>query len=601
MKRWFWAAVAALLVLLQPIALAAAPAPTAVPGAGQADRISAVGSYQVAPVRILGIPVLVVASPQLHEDGAVVEARRRAELIEANLRLLYEPRSLCTTAEWLSEEMLEGVLGGPRRQRFCSGDQWGLLGPAQDLQVATEPLPDGSILLQARLPGRTLAIPLLTVTAADAHLHGLSTAQLAADWREMLERRLGHARRIMQPALLELRLVIALVVELLLAASTARSLWLWSRSRRALRRHQRLARASKDLQAGRGRRLQTTSRVLVSLTLVQLVLMLGFGVAAVPGRVPLAVAVLLQPLSMLLKAALVAAVAWLLRQLLHMLLWQWLGAQSVPFVQRARREQRYRNLLQVGRRLINLAALIVLVVWVIAGLPGLQESPVAAWLASGAVLGALALVFQGLLRDFVAGLVVLFDDHYAVGDYVEIDGFGGGCGGCGRAGHGAAHRGSTGGGAAQQPPGDAGESHQAALRRRTHPAAGPGLPAAGCGGGPGSAGMRGLRRRSRLEGEPAGGSDRAGRQPGHAAGGGAEHPGGHPRRRAVGRGACAAEPSRPPPRARGCGPGVRPAVHGGDLSAAVSPPLCGGGLSCRAGRRSAGPGWNRRSPAGAGA
>jgi small conductance mechanosensitive channel len=241
----------------------------------------------------------------------------------------------------------------------------------------------------------------------------------------MLERRLGHARRIMQPALLELRLVIALVVELLLAASTARSLWLWSRSRRALRRHQRLARASKDLQAGRGRRLQNSSRVLVSLTLVQLVLMLGFGVAAVPGRVPLAVAVLLQPLSMLLKAAVVAALAWLLRQLLHMLLWQWLGTLSVPFVQRARREQRYRNLLQVGRRLINLAALIVLVVWVIAGLPGLQESPVAAWLASGAVLGALALVFQGLLRDFVAGLVVLFDDHYAVGDYVEIDGFGG--------------------------------------------------------------------------------------------------------------------------------------------------------------------------------
>ncbi|WP_235300061.1 mechanosensitive ion channel family protein [Synechococcus sp. GFB01] len=415
----------ALLLLLQPIRLAAAAAPTGEPAATQADRIRAAGSYQVAPVRILGIPALVVASPQLHGDGAVVEARRRAELIEGNLRLLYEPRSLCTTAEWLSEEMVEGVLGGPRRQRLCSGDHWGLLGRAEDLQVETEPLADGEILLQARLPGRTMAIPLLTVTAADAQLHGLSTTQLAADWRQMLERRLRHARRIMQPALLELRVVIALVVELLLAASTARSLWLWSRSRRALRRHQLLARTSKDLQSGRARRLQTTSRLLVSLTLVQLVVMLGFGLAAVPGRVPLAVAVLLQPLSMLLKAALVAAVAWLLRQLLHVLLWQWLGTMSVPFVQRARREQRYRNLLQVGRRLINLAGLIVLVVWVIAGWPGLDDSPVAAWLASGAVLGALALVFQGLLRDFVAGLVVLFDDHYAVGDYVEIDGVGG--------------------------------------------------------------------------------------------------------------------------------------------------------------------------------
>jgi hypothetical protein len=43
-------------------------------------------------------------------------------------------------------------------------------------------------------------------------------------------------------------------------------------------------------------------------------------------------------------------------------------------------------------------------------------------LASGAVLGALALVFQGLLRDFVAGLVLLLDDRYAIGDVVEIGG-----------------------------------------------------------------------------------------------------------------------------------------------------------------------------------
>ena len=43
-------------------------------------------------------------------------------------------------------------------------------------------------------------------------------------------------------------------------------------------------------------------------------------------------------------------------------------------------------------------------------------------LASGAVLGALALVFQGLLRNFVAGLVLLLDDRYAIGDVVEIGG-----------------------------------------------------------------------------------------------------------------------------------------------------------------------------------
>lgn len=44
---------------------------------------------------------------------------------------------------------------------------------------------------------------------------------------------------------------------------------------------------------------------------------------------------------------------------------------------------------------------------------------------SGALLGALAIVFQGLLRDFAAGLVVLFDDRYAIGDSVDLGGFSG--------------------------------------------------------------------------------------------------------------------------------------------------------------------------------
>ena len=74
--------------------------------------------------------------------------------------------------------------------------------------------------------------------------------------------------------------------------------------------------------------------------------------------------------------------------------------------------------------MLNLGGLIALTFVVLAGLPGLDQTPVATWLAGGAVIGAIALVFQGLLRDFVAGLVVLFDNHDAVGDVVEIDGVG---------------------------------------------------------------------------------------------------------------------------------------------------------------------------------
>jgi small conductance mechanosensitive channel len=51
-----------------------------------------------------------------------------------------------------------------------------------------------------------------------------------------------------------------------------------------------------------------------------------------------------------------------------------------------------------------------------------RELTAGAWLAGGALLGGLAIAFQGLLRDLVAGLVALLDDHYAVGDVVEING-----------------------------------------------------------------------------------------------------------------------------------------------------------------------------------
>jgi hypothetical protein len=113
------------------------------------------GSFEVAPVRILGVPALVVASPELPGSGSVVSAQRRAEVIEGNLNLLYANQSLCTQAEQLSETILERlVLGGPREQQLCSGDPWAVHGSADQLVVERVAGPAGSVLLQARLPGR---------------------------------------------------------------------------------------------------------------------------------------------------------------------------------------------------------------------------------------------------------------------------------------------------------------------------------------------------------------------------------------------------------------------------------------------------------------
>lgn len=428
LRRWPALGILALLVaLLLGLPLHAATPSPADSTAPPPVPVKSVGSFEVAPVRVLGVPALVVASPQLPGSGDVVEAHRRAELIEGNLRLLYEPNSLCSPAESISEQLLETlVLAGPRRQRLCGGDPLGLLGAPEDLTVNAATLPGEAVAIEAQLKGRPRPIPLLTVTDADARLYGLSRQELAREWRQVLERRLQHARRVMQPDQLAQRLQVTLTSELVLAISTAFCLWLWRRTREDLRKRLRQAQADEEVLRARSlRRLQLFNRVLAALVLVQAVIMVGLLMAAVPGRIPLALAVLMQPLVILWKTVLVGMAVWLLRQLLHFLLGNWLNSLKVPLEGRARREQRYRNLLQAGRRLINLAGVVVLMIVVLTGLPGLDQTSVTTWLAGGALLGALALVFQSLLRDFVAGLVALFDDRYAVGDFVQIDGFSG--------------------------------------------------------------------------------------------------------------------------------------------------------------------------------
>ena len=381
-----------------------------------------VGSYEVAPVHILGVPAISVASPVVNREANGPEATERAAVIEGNLSLLYKPRQLCNLGETIAEQLLEGlVLGGPNNQRLCSGDPWAVLGQPDDLRLEVANRSDGTIQLQARLRGRPEPLPLLTVTDADAQLHGLSREQLAGRWRQLLQRRLRHARFTEQPSQVGLRLKVTLLLELLLLGTASASLWLWGKLRRRLRNRQKAARDSQELQSSRVQLLQGLIRLLFLAVLVQLVVMVGLAVAAVPGRIPLAIAVLLQPLSILFKVLALGMAVAALRLLVVFVLRQWVSNLAVPMAERARREQRYHNLLQASHRLIDLSFFAVLAVLVLIDIPGVRELTVGAWLAGGALLGGLAIAFQGLLRDVVAGLVALLDDHYAVGDVVEIN------------------------------------------------------------------------------------------------------------------------------------------------------------------------------------
>ena len=79
--------------LLSQPPLAAAPTTTAAPQASaprpqEAGEVRDSGSFHRAKVRILGIPVLTVASPVV-TGSAGPDARQRARVIEGNLELLY--------------------------------------------------------------------------------------------------------------------------------------------------------------------------------------------------------------------------------------------------------------------------------------------------------------------------------------------------------------------------------------------------------------------------------------------------------------------------------------------------------------------------------
>jgi small conductance mechanosensitive channel len=386
------------------------------------SEVMEAGSYELAKVRILGVPALTVASPVLR-DGDALGAKRRASVIEGNLRLLYDPNRLCSQSERLSEWMLESLLG--QQAKVCTS------GPGDGVSLRHDPLTisiqtdaAGNQILEAQLPDRQRQIPLMTVTRADAEINGISSEELARRWTTLLELRINHARRILTPERLLQRWRLTLVVELLLFGVLAGLIWCWAwiRRRRCLLQHQRQ-------QGIRNRRLElhlhllhTITRVLMVLVLFLLVVMVGLGVMALPGRVPLGIELLLQPSFAILKVGVVTVLGLLGRALCTFLLHQWADNVDVMEQERARRDQRYRSLLRVSHRLVDVACVLVVGVWIVVDIPGVRSASTSILVAGGALLGALAFVFQSLLRDFVAGMLVLLEDRYAIGDWVEIDG-----------------------------------------------------------------------------------------------------------------------------------------------------------------------------------
>ncbi len=420
------------------------------PSLDRASSMVAAGSYEVAIVRILGIPTLMVASPVVgngsgngngtggghgSEAEAGPDAERRAQVIEGNLRLLNNPTALCTNSERLAEWSLLRALGA--NDPACEGGLAdGVRAAPDDLKVEVRQLPTGAVILEATVPERPQPLPLLTVTFADATMNGTTALELGRRWQERLQSRLRYARAALLPQSLRQRLMLCLLAMALVLLLTAVTFWLWRRNRLAIATLKAqvaapaafalaapMASAAPAAAATRGLRLQlfeALSVVLLVLVLLQLMAVVALGLMAIPGGVPLALEVLLQPALVAIKVLVFAFTALLGRALVSFLLDQWAASGRVPADQLARRDQRHHSLERIFHRLVDLACIAIAAGWVVVGIPGVRETSASFLLAGGAVLGGLAIVFQGLLRDFAAGLAVLLEDRYAIGDWIEI-------------------------------------------------------------------------------------------------------------------------------------------------------------------------------------
>jgi len=384
------------------------------------------GSLETARVSILGVPSLVVTAPTVGRSSNTPTAAERAAAIQGNLALLYEPSSLCSPAELITESLLETVLQSSPSDLSCLRAGLHLPGRPADLQVRLQDGSETTPVLEAITPDRKAPLPLLTVTPEDARYHGSSQIELAERWRARLERRLRHARSMYTRDQLLIRWRFTVLALILVLALAAGGLLLWTHNRRLSRR---LVHWEQE-QPGRMRHLlvqlnQGGGQLLFLLVLTCGVIAAGVLTSALPGGVTTAISLVLQPLTALAKALLVAIALLLVRLVVSFCLHQWVDNLDTPVEERARRRQRYRNLLQVSHRLIDLLMILVLSVWVVIDLPGVRDASGQLLLAGGALLGGLAIVFQTLLRDFVAGLLVLLEDRYAVGDWVQLAGYSG--------------------------------------------------------------------------------------------------------------------------------------------------------------------------------
>lgn len=382
------------------------PIPLATPGQ----------SLNSAPVRLNGLPVFEVASPPVEEgaDSSIPPIERRVQEIERTLRSIMEdsfnPDSLEVYYEILNNQPI----------------------------IMVEDRED----LSPRV--------VLTVTEVDAELADTTPEQLAETWTEQLQEALLQAREERQPEVRDQRIRIAIAIAV---GVFVLSPIVFIIQRRLDRRYQELSRQRhpEDLQtaeaqqpsSGRSqppalqfirammpqivleRRISFVVLLRRLLLFVQVALWLG-GVIGILYQFPATRAEALWLLDIpveVLSIWLVVAVANKLTDLaIDNTLQTWVEQESLRPTASQRFFLRAPTLAAALKGMTSFIAGLIGIIWFLA----LRSFPLDSLLTGAGIFGvALTIVFQNLIKDLINGILVLWEDQFAVGDVIDV-GYGAG-------------------------------------------------------------------------------------------------------------------------------------------------------------------------------
>lgn len=144
---------------------------------------------------------------------------------------------------------------------------------------------------------------------------------------------------------------------------------------------------------------------------------LAFKIPNLLGPHGLGESVLRWSLSHGIRIVIIVATAYLLTRAGRRLLARLEQRLRTEDAQAGRSPQRSKTIAEVSRSVVTMAAWVIAAMLVLGEL-GLNLTPI---IASASIIGvALGFGAQSLVRDFLTGFFVLFEDQYAIGDVVEI-------------------------------------------------------------------------------------------------------------------------------------------------------------------------------------